>query len=202
VRCLSTAADQSRRAILTAGVAAAAAAWGQPALASQLRDFLQSRQKIYALAPIYVTQKRLQDALEQLGPAPDNAAMQTALKAVRKASLNCYLFEARDAGFEDRASLFQQSNAFADPCTFRLIAKNVTNLLSEREAPLKQAANQSLDALLRSFQLLDDVLERAADGDERAAARVRQMLEQTMACTNDFETSIKQCLGENGNIVV
>ena len=57
--------------------------------------------------------------------------------------------QAKGAAFEDRASLIQQASAFADPCTFRLIAKNVTNLLTQREAGLKADANQSLEALLR-----------------------------------------------------
>ena len=60
--------------------------------------------------------------------------------------------QAKGAGFEDRASLLQQSSAIADPCTFRLIAKNVTNLLTDfkpTEAALKADANLSLDALLR-----------------------------------------------------
>lgn len=59
--------------------------------------------------------------------------------------------QAKGIAFEDRASLIQQSSAFADPCTFRLIAKNVTSLLTDREAEagLKVEATQSLDALLR-----------------------------------------------------
>ena len=57
--------------------------------------------------------------------------------------------QAKGVAFEDRASLIQQASAFADPCTFRLIAKNVTNLLTQREAGLKADANQSLEALLR-----------------------------------------------------
>jgi len=57
----------------------------------------------------------------------------------------------RDDGFESRASLFQQNAPLSDPCTFRLIAKNVTNLLRDTgaEASQKAAALTSLDALLR-----------------------------------------------------
>ena len=43
--------------------------------------------------------------------------------------------------------------------------------------------------------MLDDLLERAADGDERASVRVKAALEHCIACTSDFESSIKQCLG-------
>ena len=160
----------------------------------------------------------------------------------------------RDDSFESRASLFQQNSPLADPCTFRLIAKNVTNLLrdSGAEASQKAATLQSLEALLRcaiaaqhhavwrtieasvedqqrqvcpslnqfeshsagclwsqlgtlvdvfecpvfrSFQMLDDLLERAAEGDERASVRVKAALEHCIACTSDFESVIKRCLG-------
>ena len=47
----------------------------------------------------------------------------------------------------------------------------------------------------RSFQMLDDLLERAAEGDERATVRVKGALQHTIDCTADFESSIKQCLG-------
>lgn len=60
VRCCAAPAQHSRRSALAAVVAAGTATWSQPALASQLRDFLQSRQKIYVMAPIHVTQQRLQ----------------------------------------------------------------------------------------------------------------------------------------------
>ena len=63
----------------------------------------------------------------------------------------CHCVQPRDDGFESRASLFQQNAPLADPCTFRLIAKNVTNLLRDTgaEASQKAAALTSLEALLR-----------------------------------------------------
>jgi len=66
-------------------------------------------------------------------------------------SVCCHCVQPRDDGFESRASLFQQNAPLADPCTFRLIAKNVTNLLRDTgaEASQKAAALTSLDALLR-----------------------------------------------------
>lgn len=49
----------------------------------------------------------------------------------------------------------------------------------------------------RSFQLLDDVLERATEGDDKAAGRVRQMLENTAQSTDHFESAIMRCLTIN-----
>ena len=59
VRCSASPVQHSRRNAMAAALAASTAAWSQPALASQLRDYLQSRQKIYVMAPIHITQQRL-----------------------------------------------------------------------------------------------------------------------------------------------
>ena len=82
-RCSAGPADRSRRSALAAAVATAAVAWSQPALASQLRDFLQSKQKVYVMAPIYVTERRL-----QVG-----AALGTVLCAVRYCTTVCLICE-------------------------------------------------------------------------------------------------------------
>ena len=85
----------SRRDAVATAAAAVASLWlsAGDAQANGLRDFLQSRQRIYALAPIYSSRQRLADTLQTLGEAQDMAAMRQALQAVRTASMNCYLFE-------------------------------------------------------------------------------------------------------------
>ena len=55
-------------------------------------------------------------------------------------------------------SALQAQLKFGDACTFRLIAKNVTNLLPASEGDLRQETNQSLKELLNAFQLLDDLV--------------------------------------------
>jgi hypothetical protein len=48
---------------------------------------------------------------------------------VRSSSLNCYIFDALEEDtIETKASLLSQEFKFADPCTFRLVVKNVTAL--------------------------------------------------------------------------
>ena len=63
----------------------------------------------------------------------------------------CASAQPSDTSFESRASLFQQTAPLADPCTFRLITKNVTGLLRDSgvEASQKAAAARSLEDLLR-----------------------------------------------------
>ncbi len=83
-----------RDALATAAAAVASLCLSTgDAHANSLRDFLQSRQRIYVLAPIYSSQQRLAETLQMLGEAQDAAAMRQALQAVRTASMNCYLFE-------------------------------------------------------------------------------------------------------------
>ena len=86
----------TRRDALATAAAAVASLWLSTgnANANGLRDFLQSRQRIHVLAPIYSSRQRLAETLQRLGEAQDMAAMRQALQAVRMASMNCYLFEA------------------------------------------------------------------------------------------------------------
>ncbi len=63
-----------------------------------------------------------------------------------------------DDTFETKVSALQAQLKFGDACTFRLIAKNVTNLLPNSDTELKQATNDSLKELLNAFQLLDDMV--------------------------------------------
>lgn len=60
--------------------------------------------------------------------------------------------------FETKVSALQAQLKLGDACTFRLIAKNVTNLLPADEGDLRQETNDSLKELLNAFQLLDDMV--------------------------------------------
>lgn len=52
---------------------------------------------------------------------------------------------------ETRATILTQSYVkIADPCTFRLIAKNVTNLLPKDQQELKKKTYKQLEELIRS----------------------------------------------------
>lgn len=66
-----------------------------------------------------------------------NDSASDVLQLVRSSSLNCYAFEALPTDtLETRASLFTASSKLSDPCTFRIIIKNVTGerLQGERVA--------------------------------------------------------------------
>lgn len=119
---------------------------------------------------------------------------------IRAASFNCYQYESRGASTLDaKASLIQQSiqesfPQLVDPCTYRLIAKNVTKLVLDNEANLRDEVDSSLQSLLRSFNLLDDALEAAMDGNEKAAQKVDQRMRATRDSMDRFDRSIRHCL--------
>lgn len=54
-----------------------------------------------------------------------------------------------DDSLETRASLFQKSLGFGDACTYSLIAKNVTNLLTQPQQQLKLDTLKSLTELIK-----------------------------------------------------
>ena len=55
----------------------------------------------------------------------------------------------RDDTIESRASQLQKSIGFGDACTYRLIAKNVTNLLTQSQLELKVKTMKSLEELIK-----------------------------------------------------
>jgi len=55
----------------------------------------------------------------------------------------------RDDSIESRASQLQKSIGFGDACTYRLIARNVVNLLTQSQQQLKDSTLKSLDELIK-----------------------------------------------------
>lgn len=180
-----TAAADSRRDVLTqiaftaASTALLSALYPQPAQADLAHDaakgvveFWKSRQRqsggIKLLAPLRVAQRRLQEADQILQqsttvsdvPIPvDQETLRDVLQRVRSSSLNCYVFDALpEDTVETRASLLTSKLELSDPCTFRIVLKNVTAL---EPATVKEEAVQQMDSLVLSYQKLDDFLEMA-----------------------------------------
>eukprot|EP00884_Botryococcus_braunii_P023473 jgi/Botrbrau1/980/Bobra.114_1s0021.1 len=165
-------------------------------------EFLKSRQRANngekLLAPIRAARRRLQlveGLLTGINPE-DSEAYRQILEIVRVSSLNCYQFEPLEGdSLETRASLVAAQIKLGDPCTYRLIGKNVTNLLTPKYADLKAETLDNLERLIRSFQLLDDVVDRAWYGDTVAASRVSEVLDTTVGNLDNFQDTIEECLG-------
>lgn len=151
------------------------------------------------LAPIRASKLRLTEAEKALQTVniydPNPAVYKKALLSIRAASMNCYAFEGfRDDSIESRASQLQKSIGFGDACTYRLIARNVVNLLTQSQQQLKDSTLKSLDELINSYQLLDDMVDRARDADPVAIERIPDLLQYTRAHVNSFESLIERCL--------
>lgn len=195
--------DASRRSVIFSVVAFASlvsksctATDASAAEFGSLARFLQSKQEKYALAPIGVGKRKLSEAATLLSEANTAESRASALKIIRSSSFNCYVYEeAFFDSLESKASLIQQGfPAIVDPCTYRLIAKNVTKLVPSRDQRLVQETNDSLEQLLRSYHLLDEALERSEDEDESMRTKVLERMGTLQKGLLRFENSIRACL--------
>ncbi|PHT98815.1 hypothetical protein BC332_32234 [Capsicum chinense] len=101
---------------------------------------------------------------------------------------------ARDCVPTERSSFVQfQSNSGVEVCTFRLVVKNASSLLADKD-PVKLAAETKLTDLIRSFSSLNDM---ANEIDVQVASnrqKVANAVMDTVTCLDNFEQGIKECL--------
>ncbi|GAX81642.1 hypothetical protein CEUSTIGMA_g9070.t1 [Chlamydomonas eustigma] len=163
------------------------------------------------LAPFIVAQQRLRQADSSLEAAAAIASRSVAegspspmidtlpdltasLRAVRASSLNCYLFEALPGDDTDtRASLITQQINIADPCTFRLVVKNVVDFSSQ---DVKAQGSDLVQAAVTSYSKLDGQLlvamqSHATIEDMQAA---REALKETSKAVQDIQDFVAQVL--------
>ncbi|KAG2427249.1 hypothetical protein HXX76_012445 [Chlamydomonas incerta] len=188
----SVALGSSRRDLLLAGLAVLAPTLAPAAANAGVVEFWKGRQRANSskfIAPIKVAQQRLETAASML---VNGSSAADVLQLVRASSLNCYAFEATSTDtLETRASLFTASAKLSDPCTFRIIIKNVTDFTDAED---KAAGSALLESLIRSYQLLDSELEAAVEGSGAGNGRAGQQLANTLAITQDVESFVKRLL--------
>lgn len=121
---------------------------------------------------------------------------------MRASSLNCYAYDGSAATtIEERASLFQQTylgggsnggrGGGTDPCTWRIIIRNVTTL----EPPAKRQEGLGMaEELVRSYQLLDALVGEAADGRPGALDRARGQADVTLRLEREIEAFVRGVL--------
>ncbi|PNH04374.1 hypothetical protein TSOC_009467, partial [Tetrabaena socialis] len=151
------------------------------------------------IAPIKVAQQRLQAASAML--ADGSGSMLDVLQLVRASSLNCYMFEALPSdSLETRASLFTQSRQLSDPCTFRIIIKNVVDFATDDD---RERGAALLSSIILSYQKLDGELEAAvesglglglggAPGGVEAAGKAAKQLGATLQLAYEMEGFVKE----------
>lgn len=163
-------------------------------------DWWKSRRTVNGgyklLAPLYAAQQRLQQASDVLSTeAVGSTELLSALQLVRASSLNCYMFEALpDDTIETKASLLTQKfeTKLSDPCTFRIVLKNATDL---EPAAVQDVAREKMELLVLSYQKLDGYLEMAREGTDDAVPKAREQLKATQLIAADIEAFVKQTLG-------
>lgn len=106
-----------------------------------------------------------------------------------------FVSAARDCVPQDRNSFVEfQANTGVEVCTFRLIVKNASSLLDDKD-PIKLEAEAKLSDLVRSFSSLNGIaresgVQLTSDSRQRAA----DALKETISSLNNFEQVIKDCL--------
>ncbi|XP_021900636.1 uncharacterized protein LOC110816660 [Carica papaya] len=155
------------------------------------KDWLKEQKKKasrFLLAPIDASRESLRSAYLLL--ARESGYTDKDAEEVRR-----YLKSAaRDCVSQDRNSLVAfQASTGVEVCTFKLIVKNASSLLDDRD-PIKLEAEVILTDLIRSFTSLSAV---ASENDIRLSSnrqKVADALIDTISSLGKFEKSIKDCL--------
>jgi hypothetical protein len=177
-------------------------------VSAAIASFLRSRQTadggLRLLTPVRVTRERLVAAADLLLEAtagtlardglPPPSAYKAPLAQVRAASLKCFSADALDGGIALPASLTAPGAASA--CVLTAVARNVTAGLPPSETALARATLDEAEAVQRSLALLDDLLDRATEGDRRAAAAAPEAMERALEVSRGFQGLVERALFE------
>ena len=164
-------------------------------------EFYRNRQQANGgslfLGPIQLSRQRLENAATALqGGSSDSVTEKysEALKAVRGASLDCIVFNFEGKQDLTTASSSEQEYKFGDPCKLRLVVKNATTLTRDKNLVADTEAKMQL--IIRQLQLLDDLLDRATQGDaDVGEEKIAGLLKEAVSTNVEFEDDIKRCLG-------
>jgi len=140
--------------------------------------------------------KKSSSAFQEDG-LPRPLAFKPILEAVRAGSGECYTFDALDGALPLPQSLVGGSAN----CTLSLVARNAASAVPINEVrgeALREATLDEADATIGAVRLLDDLLERAAEGDRRAAAEVAVALEGALRSVAALEGLVAACLNFDG----
>uniref|UniRef100_A0A5B6ZZA1 Chloroplast thylakoid membrane n=1 Tax=Davidia involucrata TaxID=16924 RepID=A0A5B6ZZA1_DAVIN len=101
---------------------------------------------------------------------------------------------ARDCVPQERNSFVTfQASTGVEVCTFRLVVKNASSLLDDKD-PVKLEAEADLSELIRSFTSLNGMANEANILLPSSRQKVADALMDTISSLNKFEQGIKDCL--------
>ncbi|KAI3464959.1 hypothetical protein Pfo_021622 [Paulownia fortunei] len=149
----------------------------------------------FLLAPVDASRNILQSAYLLLMKSEADFG-ENDLEEVQKLLVSA----ARDCVPQDRNSFVEfQANTGVEVCTFRLIVKNASSLLDDRD-PIKLEAEAKLNDLIsyvcfmRSFSSLNGMVRERGIQLTSNRQRVADALKDTISSLNNFEQGIKDCL--------
>ncbi|PIN13087.1 hypothetical protein CDL12_14294 [Handroanthus impetiginosus] len=198
-RSVSTISRRNAAVLLSSIITPLLPSLVQPRLASAFslgisgpKEWLKEQKKKSAkflLAPVDASRNILQSAYLLLKKR-DSEFAENDLEEVQKLLVSA----ARDCVPQDRNSFVEfQSNTGVEVCTFRLIVKNASSLLDDRD-PIKLEAEARLGNLVRSFSSLNGMAREGGIQLTSNRKRVADALKDTISSLNFFEQGIKDCL--------
>lgn len=102
---------------------------------------------------------------------------------------------ARDCVVQERNSFVAfQANTGVEVCTFRLIVKNASSLLEDKNS-VKLEAEGMLDDLISSFTSLNSLANETDVQVASSRQRIADALMDTIASLDKFERGVLDCLG-------
>lgn len=155
------------------------------------KDWLKEQKKKsikYLLAPIDASLNLLQSAYELLSKdSSDNQKDREQIQGLLRSA-------SRDCVPEERSSLVAfQSRTGVEVCTFKLIVKNASSLLDDKD-PMKVKAEAMLGDLIRSFTVLNGVAKEANYQLVSDREKIADALMDTISSLHKFEQGIRGCI--------
>ncbi|XVF63859.1 hypothetical protein PTKIN_Ptkin09bG0120400 [Pterospermum kingtungense] len=156
------------------------------------KDWLKEQKRKsskFLLAPIDASRQSLRSAYlllmdnESTNSDKDLEEVQKLLKSA-----------ARDCVVQERNSFVAfQANTGVEVCTFRLIVKNASSLLEDKN-PVKLEAEAMLDDLISSFTSLNSLANETDVQVASSRLRIADALMDTITSLDKFEQGVKDCL--------
>ncbi|KAL2633460.1 hypothetical protein R1flu_004939 [Riccia fluitans] len=159
---------------------------------SGLKDWLQGQKQKnpqFLLAPILASRERLNSVLLLLTKLGELSKedLEEAARLVKVASRDCMpALDGSLIGF--------QSKTGVEVCTFKLVLKNAASLLADDD-PLKLTAEENLQALTRSFVILDGLLAGTNVSDSVDRGSLIRALKNASLSLDEFDAGVRACLG-------
>ncbi|KAA8537627.1 hypothetical protein F0562_027235 [Nyssa sinensis] len=158
------------------------------------KDWLREQKKKaskFLLAPIDASRNSLRAAYLSLTTTNNNSDF--AVKDLEEIQ-TLIRSAVRDCVPQERNSFVTfQASTGVEVCTFRLVVKNASSLLDDKD-PVKLEAEADLSELIRSFTSLNGMANQADIQLPSSRQKVADALMNTISSLDKFEQGIKDCL--------